>query len=316
MDRPLVIDTEDLAATPREWLAERADVRSVGVDDPGFPVLLAQADALVIRTYTQIDAALLDAAPNLKVIGRAGVGLDNLDLPACAARDVTVCYTPEANAGTVTELVFGLLLDVLRPRPKLTQAIDADTWVRRRSELMGTRELGGLAVGVWGFGRVGRRVARVGRAFGMRVRYHDLLDIPADRREGAEPADRDALLAQSDVVTLHVDGRDSNRGLVGVAELAALRKDAILVNAARGFIVDPAALAAWLRTHPDAHAICDVHDPEPLPVKHPLLGVPNALLVPHLGAATRPAKDRMGWVVEDVWRVLEGEAPRWPAPAH
>ena len=147
----------------------------------------------------------------------------------------------------------------------------------------------------------------------MRVVYHDLLEIPEGDREGAIPVDRAALLTEADVLSVHVDGRPENRGLIGADVLAVLKPDARFVNAARGFVVDAEDLRAWLDANPDAHAICDVHEPEPVPHDHPLLGHPRALLTPHLGAGTRPAKDRMGGVVEDVWRVLVGEPPIWPA---
>lgn len=313
MADPLVIDTEQLAPGPRAWLAERAEVRSCPVDSPEFPGLLARARGLVIRTYTRIDGALLDRAPRLKVIGRAGVGLDHIDLGACRARGVTVVSTPEANASSVAELVFGLLLDTLRPRPRLTRALDGESWVRARSEHMGRRELNGLTLGVWGMGRVGRRVATIGRAFEMRVVYHDLLEIPEADRQGAAPAAVAQLVETADVVSVHVDGRAANRHLVNAKVLVRMKPDAILVNASRGFVVDTEALAAHLRSHEDARALLDVHDPEPFPPDYPLLSLTNAILVPHLGAATIPAKDRMGAVVEDVWRVLEGRPPIWPA---
>lgn len=314
-DRFRIIDAEDLAATPRDWLAERADVISVGCSEGDlFFDELATADALVVRTYTIVDAALLDRAPNLKVVGRAGVGLDNVDVAACRERGIEVVYTPDANASTVAELVFGLLLDVLRPRTPLTRELTQAEWVQARRDLQGRRELSEMTLGIWGMGRVGSKVARGGVGFGMRVLYHDLLEIDAASRHGAEPVDLETLLAESDVLSLHVDGRPSNRALVDADILARLKSDAILVNASRGFVAPPHLVREWLDANESAHVICDVHDPEPVPTDHPLLGHPRALLVPHLGAGTRPAKTRMGWVVKDVLRVLNGEPAESPAP--
>ena len=276
--------------------------------------MLSKAAGLVVRTYTRVDAALLALAPNLRVVGRAGVGLDSIDVAACRARGIEVVYTPDANASTVAELVFGLLLDVLRPRPRLTRELTTEEWAVARHEHLGERELAGMALGIWGFGRVGSKVARVGRGFAMRVLYHDLRAIPEAERGGAEAVDRDSLLSQADVLSVHVDGRPENRGLITTSTFEAMKPDAVFVNAARGFVVDPLAARAWLDGNPGARAICDVHEPEPLPSDHPLLGHPRALLTPHLGAGTSPAKDRMGRVVEDVWRVLCEEPPRWPAP--
>lgn len=315
MDRPpLIVDAENLPAGARYWLAARAEVVSIGPADEGWEDVLSRADALVVRTYTIVDSNLLDRAPRLRVVGRAGVGLDNVDAVACRARGVEVVYTPEANASAVAELVFGLLLDVLRPRPPVTRELTKQEWVQARDDNTGDRELAGMTLGVLGLGRVGSKVARVGRGFSMRVLYYDLRIIAANEREGAEPVDRETLLSEADVLTIHVDGRPENRGLIDATTLASLKPDAVFVNAARGFVVDPRALREWLDHSSRARAICDVHDPEPVPASHPLLGHPRALLVPHLGAGTRPAKERMGRVVEDVWRVLQGVAPRWPAP--
>ena len=135
MHRHLVIDAEKLAAKPRAWLAERADVRSVTVQDgDAWWDALARADALVVRTYTAVDTGLLDRAPRLRVVGRAGAGLDNVDVSACRARGIDVVYTPGANASAVAELLFGLLLDVLRPKAPLTRALSAAEWKRARTE--------------------------------------------------------------------------------------------------------------------------------------------------------------------------------------
>lgn len=315
MNRPLIVDAENLAVGPRSWLAERAEIVSVGPEDGDrWTESLARASALVVRTYVRVDAALLDLAPNLRVVGRAGVGLDSIDVKACRARGIEVVYTPEANASTVAELVFGLLLDVLRPRPLLTGELTKAEWVEARNDHLGDRELAGMTLGVWGLGRVGSKIARAGRGFSMGVLYHDLRDIPEGEREGAEPVDRDTMLSEADVISIHVDGRPENRGLVDTGALERMKEDAVLVNAARGFVLDSMAVRGWLDAHPDARAICDVHDREPVPHDHPLLGHPRAALTAHLGAGTRPAKDRMGRVVEDVWRVLLGEPPRWSAP--
>lgn len=314
--RPLVLQTEALDAGARAWLAERADVRTTPFEDPGaLAALLPEARALVVRTYTKVDAALLAKAPNLCVVGRAGVGLDNIDVAACRARGVEVVYTPDANGSAVVELVFAVILDALRPRLFLDAPLDAARWASLRKELTGARQLEGLTIGIVGLGRVGTRIARVAGAFGMKALYTDLKDIPPAERAGAAPTPVDALFAQSDIVTLHVDGRASNRHLVGAAAFAAMKKDVLFVNASRGMVVDHQALAGFLKANPAASAILDVHEPEPIAADHPLLGLKNAHLMPHIGAATAQAHANMSWVVRDVWRVLSGEAPRFPAPA-
>jgi len=275
--------------------------------------LLNRAEGLIVRTYTCVDGALLSRMPRLRVVGRAGAGLDNIDLAACADRGVIVVHTPEANTQAVVEYVWTLALDALRPRVELGSAVPLDRWRSVREACVAERELADLTLGIYGFGRIGSRVAQVGAALGMRVIYHDLREIPPAQRFGADPAPREALLSESNVLTVHVDGRPANRGLIDADALARLKPDAIIINTSRGFVVDAAALARFLIENPQALALLDVHEPEPIGEEYPLLGLANARLFPHLGAASTAAHRNMSWVVEDVWRVLAGESPRFPA---
>ena len=307
-----MIQTEHLDAAPAAWLSERCDLVRKGAGEHGFMELLARAEGLVIRTYTTVDDRMLAGAPRLKVVGRAGVGLDNVDLAACAARGVTVCSTPDANSVAVVEYVLALLLDATRPRVDVG-VVSAAEWKRLRAENQAARQLSEMTLGIWGMGRIGTRVARVAASLGMRAVYNDLLEVPVERRWGAEPVSAGELCARADVLTVHVDGRRSNRGLVGAAALAGMKKDVLLINAARGFIVDAAALGAFLRANSAAKAVMDVHEPEPFGADYPLLGLPNARLLPHLASCTATAQTNMSWVVRDVWRVLNGEAPEFPA---
>lgn len=315
MTRPLVIQTEDLDAGPAAWLRERAELVVCPADDPRFPDLLDRAGGMVVRTYTRVDGALLGGAANLRVVGRAGVGLENIDVPACRAKGVEVVHTPGANTRAVVEFVAALLCDALRPRVSVEGPVEPARWHAIRREVVGARQFDELTLGIWGLGRIGSGVARLGAALDMRVIYHDLLEIPPAGRHGAEPVPVDRLLAESDVLTVHVDGRERNRGLVGAGVLARAKKNLLFINTSRGFVVDAAALAAFLRANPRAAAMIDVHDPfEPIPPGYPLLGVPNARLTPHLASGTAAAKRNMSWVVRDVWRVLSGERPEFPAP--
>ncbi len=309
----LALVAEDIDPVCESWLRERADVLRVAHDDPAFDGALARANALIVRTYTIVNDALLDKAPRLRVVARAGVGLDNINLHACAKRNIPVVYTPDANSAAVTELVFALLLDQLRPRTRLTKALPPMEWKALRASVIAPRQLADLTLGILGLGRVGRSVARVATAFRMRVLYHDLLDIPEGRRAGAEPVPRDSLLRDSDVLSIHVDERESNRNLIGAPELSVMKPDAILVNAARGFVLDPCALARHMQARGDFRAILDVHEPEPPNNDYPLFHVERATLTPHIGAATSTAHRNMSWVVRDVWRVLNGEPPEFPA---
>jgi len=294
---------EPIAEPARRWLAERAEVVEAG-SPSALRGGLAGAEGLVVRTYTRVDAALLDAAPALRVVGRAGVGLDNIDQTACAARGVRVVNTPDANTGAVAEYVLMAALRCLRPFPELDRALATEAWGRLRESAIASRELSECVVGVWGLGRIGRRVAGVFGPLCEGVLYHDVVDVPAADRAGAEPVAASELLERADVLTVHVDSRESNRGLIGVEQLARLKPEAVLINAARGMVVDASALAGWLRANPGASAALDVFEPEPFGADHPLLGLPNAVLTPHVGAATARAKAAMSWVVRDVLAAL------------
>lgn len=304
MATPLVIILEDIDAEAVAWLRGKCEVveNGAGGDVDG---LLVRAEGVVVRTYTRVDGAFLARAPRLRVVGRAGVGLDNIDVAACRARGVEVVHTPDANTQAVAEYVFALLLDVVRPRERVQEAVALPEWTERRRALVGERQLSDLRLGIVGLGRVGKRVARAARGFGMEVVYHDIAEIAEGLREGARAVGLEELLATSDVVSVHVDARESNRGFFGAERLALMKAGVVLVNTSRGFVVDTAALAGFLRANPAATAVIDVHEPEPFGAGYPLLSCPNARLYPHLGAATRTAHRAMSWVVRDVWRVLE-----------
>lgn len=313
---PLVVLAEPLEPEPAAWLAQRCRLVRIGQKDPDFGNRIERAHALIVRTYTRVDAPLLARAPALRVVARAGVGLDNIDLQACRDRGISVVHTPHANTTAVVEHVFRAILHIVRPALTIhpeNVPRDQSEWRALREASVTPRQVSDLTLGVVGLGRVGGRVARTARAFDMRVFFCDLLDFPVAQRHGAQPLDFHRLLRECDLVSLHVDGRPANRGLIDAPELATLKHDAILVNSSRGFVVNTSALAHWLLAHPHARAVIDVHDPEPFDHAYPLLGLPNAILTPHTASATRTAKINMSWVVRDVWRVLSGEPPRYPA---
>jgi phosphoglycerate dehydrogenase-like enzyme len=225
-----------------------------------------------------------------------------------------VVHAPGANSSAVAEYVFALLFDALRPRVFLDTPLDLAGWSDLRAELTAPRQLADCTLGIWGMGRIGTRVARIAQAFEMPAVYCDLREIPASERHGARPVSRDELLERAEIVTVHVDDRPSNRGLVGPDAFGRMRSDVVLLNCARGLIVDPVACADFFVGHPGAQALLDVHDPEPFGPTHPLLDLPNVHLAPHIAAATERAKVNMSWVVRDVARVLAGETPEHPAP--
>jgi phosphoglycerate dehydrogenase-like enzyme len=314
-DAPTVIQTEHLAEEAAAWLGERCMLLRCAPDDPRFSAAVAAADGLVVRTYTTVDADLLDRAAALRVVGRAGAGLDNIDVAACRARGVEVVHTPDANTQAVVEFVIARLGAVLRPAEGLVEAVPPSAWKQLRARRPDRPQMSDMTLGLLGMGRIGRRMALVAAAIGFgRVLYNDLVEIPPQERHGAsfEPVER--VFEEADVLSIHVDGRAANRGFVAAGLLDRMKPGVIFVNTSRGFVVDSLSLASFLQGHSGAVALLDVHDPEPFDETYPLLGLPNAQLFPHMAASTRQADRNMSWVVRDVVAVLAGRSPRFPAP--
>ena len=302
-----VLITEPISPAPLEWIQEQASVTIS--DTQPTDQQLAAAHAIIVRTYTTVDTALLERAPNLRVVARAGAGVDNIDIHACHQRGIPVVYTPEANTAAVAEFVVQSLLVALRPLATLTTALEHDAWTSFRKASVTDSSCVGSTLGLIGFGKIGKRVAKAAIALGMHVVYHDLQEIAEAERLGANAVSMDELLETSSVISLHVDGRPENHHLLDHAAFDRMRDDVVLVNAARGMVVNPQAAADFARSHPGVQLILDVHDPEPFGSEYPLLGLKNVILTPHIGAGTRDAKEQMSWVVRDVMRVLNNEEP-------
>lgn len=315
MKSDLVIVTEGSDPRPLEWLKSQCTVIEAGVDDPAFERHLPEARGMVVRTYTKVDQALLDRAPKLKVVGRGGVGIENIDVKACRARGVEVVYTPDANTLAVGDYVFGLILQLIRPYAFFRDAVyDKKTFKQIRDVQRG-RQLNEMTIGILGMGRVGRRVGHIAaNGFGMRVIYNDLLDVASQLDFPATSVDKQTLYRDSDILSLHIDMRPGNEKLIGAEQIAMMKPDAILLNTCRGEVLDEQALADAIREKRLAGAALDVYAPEPPPAAFPLLGFPNVLLAPHMAARTYTAIENMSWVVRDVVAVLENNRPQYPAP--
>lgn len=268
---------------------------------------LAQAQALVVRNQTKVTADVIAAAPRLKIIARAGVGVDNIDVAAASAAGIVVCYTPAANAVSVAELALGLILALARNIPQAHAHATVGGWDRIR--YMGT-ELAGRTLGIIGFGRIGQLVAERARAFGMQIVTADAFlrpDSPALLRNDACLLALDDLLAASDVVTLHVPLTAETNNLIGAAQLARMKPAALLINTSRGEVVDEPALLAALEAKQIAGAALDVRRAEP-PSPSGFDALPNVILLPHLGAFTHEAQERViDAVCRDVKLVLAGQ---------
>lgn len=313
-ERPKIVQSEHLSAEPAAWLAERARLVVCPYDDPRFRDELGDADGLIVRTYTRVDGPLLKGAPSLRVVGRAGVALENIDIPACRTRGVEVVHAPGSNAQAVVEYVVCLLGDALRPRVTLDRPLDSQAWERLRAETFAARQMSELMLGVLGLGRIGKRLAQVARAIGFNVLYNDIVEIPNELRQGATCVDPERLFEACDVISIHIDSRPGNHHFVNAHLIERMKEDVLLINTSRGMAVDAAALGDFLKHHSQARAMIDVHDPEPFGADYPLLGLDNAVLLPHLAGRTETALVNMSWVVKDVLAVLEGRPPQHPAP--
>lgn len=297
MDEPTADALADFEVRYDPTLVERPDE---------LRALLADCRALIVRNRTRVTPALLDAAPALVVVGRLGVGLDNIDLAACRARGIEVCPATGTNDRSVAEYVVCGVMMLLRGAYHATGAVLAGDWPRTR--LIG-REVAGRRLGLIGFGAIARETTRLARALGMDVVAYDpylATDDPAWDRHGVAPIAFEELLATVDAVSLHVPLTAETRHLIDAAALARMRPDAVLVNAARGGVVDEAALAGALRACRLAAALLDVFEQEPLPPENPFADVPNLILTPHIAGVTEESNRRASAVTAaHVRRVLE-----------
>lgn len=274
---------------------------------------LADCRGLVVRNRTQVRPPLLQAAPRLEVVGRLGVGLENLDLAACAARGIPVLPATGTNDETVAEFVMGAMLVLLRTGAfHVTAEVVAGSWPRTR--VIGGRDAKGLTLGLVGFGAIARQVARRAHAFGMRVLASDpfvAADHPAWAELGVERRELAAMLPETDVLSIHVPMTATTRGMLDARALRSLPQGACVVNTARGGVLDEAELVALLRSGRLGGAVLDVVATEPLPAGSHFEGVPNLVLSPHVAGITRDANHRASMLTaENVRLVLEGKAPR------
>jgi D-3-phosphoglycerate dehydrogenase len=297
-----VLIREPIAEAGVRFLRERFDVDVDG--DAPLEERIGDYDGIVIRSATTLTAELLERAGRLKVIGRAGVGVDNVDVEAATRRGIVVANAPESTVVSAAEHAVGLLVALARHIPQAHAALKDGRWERSR---YGGIELEGKTLGVLGFGRIGQQVARRAVGLGMHVVAHDPFVARERYRElGVERAEsRDDVLAVADFLTLHLPLADETRGVIDAEALAKMPPGARLINAARGELVDEDALVEALRSGRLGGAALDVFSEEPY--SGPLLGLDNVVVTPHLAASTEEAQDRAGIIVaEQVAAALEG----------
>lgn len=306
MAKPIVLIAEQLSPATVEALGPDFDIRSVdGTDRDALLSALADANAVLIRSATQIDAEALAAAPRLKVVARAGVGLDNVDIKAATEVGVMVVNAPTSNIISAAELTIGHILSLARHIPAAHASLAAGEW--KRSKYTGT-ELYEKTVGIIGLGRIGALITARLQAFGVEVIAYDPYVTPARAQQlGVRLVTLDELLEQSDFISIHMPKTPETTGMISTPQLAKMKKTAYIVNVARGGLIDEDALYEALTAGVIAGAGLDVFTAEP-PVDQRLLPLPNVVVTPHLGASTDEAQEKAGVsVAKSVRLALEGE---------
>ena len=271
--------------------------------------VIADYDALIVRGRTKVTPSLLDVATRLKVVGRAGVGVDNIDLKAARDHGITVVNAPVATTVAVAELAFSLLLATCRDIPRADTSMKAGQWIKK--DLEGV-ELYGKNLGVIGFGRIGAATAKRAAAFGMQVLGYDpLLSSEEIKKRGGEPVELDELYSRSDFITLHIPLLADTKNMINESAFAKMKKGVRIICAARGGVIDEAALLNALKSGKVAAAGLDVFSSEPPGITE-LVAHPRVICVPHIGAQTAEAQTRAAEdICSEVMAALNGEALRW-----
>ena len=285
------IAKEGVAVLEQSGIFSQVDVKT-GLAPADFHAILPQYDALLVRSMTKVKADSFGHAGNLKVIGRAGAGVDNVDVPAATANRTLVMNTPGGNNNAVAELVLGFLFALARKLAEANASTKGGKW--EKSKFIGG-EVEGRTLGVIGMGAIGRIVARKAQALGMTVLGFDpALDSDQIRALGASPLSFDDVLAQADVITIHVPLLPATQNLFGTETFAKMKQGAWLIQASRGGVVNEAELLLALNVGQIGAAALDVFAQEPTPADNPLLSHPNVIATPHIGASTREAQDNVG----------------------
>jgi phosphoglycerate dehydrogenase-like enzyme len=313
-DRPIILSLTTMREEGMSQLRNAGELRMASSLDPSvLHKEIVEADALVIRTAGTIDAPLMDCGQNLRVIGRHGVGYDQVDIPAATERGIQVVYTPGANTQGVAEHVFAMMIGVSKCFPGQMKALTEGRY-NDRTKLVG-RDIAGKTLGIIGFGRIGKRVGAIAHAgFGMKVIYSDVIDMPQDAvdRAGARLVSLDELLGTADFITLHVPLDASTRRMIDREALSKMKPGAILLNTCRGPVTDEYAVLEALESKRLFGYAADVYDVEPPPSDHPLIGRTdlNLMLTPHSAAQSVESLTKMAEeVAEDVIGVLQGRPP-------
>jgi D-3-phosphoglycerate dehydrogenase / 2-oxoglutarate reductase len=305
-----ILLTDGLEAKGQTIMRESAQVDDrKGISTEELLKVVGDYDAVIVRGRTKITPEVLAAAPNLKVVGRAGVGVDNINLDAARAHGVKVVNSPIATTIAVAELAMGMMLAVVREIPRADSAMKNGQWLKK--ELVGT-ELNGKTLGVIGCGRIGSAVAKRAAAFGMEIiAYDNSISDEEVTIRGGLPVTLDDLLARSDIITMHIPLTPDTRNLLDAASFEKMKPGVFIVCAARGGVIDEDALLSALNSGKVAGAALDVFVKEP-PVEMDLVKHPKVIAIPHVGAQTKEAQERAAVDIgTEVLAALNGETLRW-----
>jgi glyoxylate reductase len=315
MVQPRVFVARKLPGDALDRLAAQTDMRLwEGELPPPRDVLLAEArtsEGLLTLLTDRIDQELLDVAPRLRAVSNMAVGFDNIDVAACTARGILVGNTPGVLTDTTADFAFALLMAAARRVVEADAFTRAGRWQTWGPGLLLGHDIHRATIGIVGMGQIGQAVARRAHGFDMRILYSE--EVPRPDTEAATGARRvglDELLRESDFVTLHVPLTAATRHLIGVAQLALMKPTAVLINTARGPVVDQRALAEALRAGRPGMAALDVTDPEPIAMDDPLLVLPNTIIAPHIASGSRATREKMAEMAADnLLAGLQGELP-------
>lgn len=312
MTKPHVFVTRTLPQATLDRLAQVADIDLwEGFLPPPYDALKQRtenADGLLCLLTDKIDEALVDNAPNLKVISNMAVGYDNVDVQVATQRGIPVGNTPGVLTETSADFAFALLMSVARRIPEAQQYVRNGEWKTWHPTVLSGQDIYGATLGIVGLGRIGQAVARRAKGFGMNILYHGGSNTQVAEELGAKPVELDELLQQSDYVSLHVPLKDETHHLISTRELEMMKTTAILINTARGGVVDSKALHDALKNNVILSAGLDVTDPEPIPTDDPLLTLDNCVVVPHIASASVATRTKMAeMAVDNIIAGLNGQ---------
>lgn len=312
MTKPHVFVTRTLPQATLDRLAQVADIDLwEGFLPPPYDALKQRTentDGLLCLLTDKIDEALVDNAPNLKVISNMAVGYDNVDVQVATQRGIPVGNTPGVLTETSADFAFALLMSVARRIPEAQQYVRDGEWKTWHPTVLSGQDIYGAILGIIGLGRIGQAVARRAKGFGMNILYHGGSNSQVAKELGAKQVELDELLQQSDYVSLHVPLKDETHHLISTRELEMMKPTAILINTARGGVVDSKALYEALKNNIILSAGLDVTDPEPIPTDDPLLTLDNCVVVPHIASASVATRTKMAeMAVDNIIAALKGK---------